>query len=340
MRFHGLFTLLACVLVQMSPVFAADPVAVGAPVLTTQGQRFLLDGRTIDLWGIRVGSATRDDKTCDHLIAQLDDYKAHGVNAVTVFYAGCSVANYDPFTPDGKTIDAGHRQRMERIAAECARRQMILVAGIFYQRAPFGLQNADAVRHAVRAVTEHLKPYRNVIINIANEQNSGGWQKQAKVFDFRKPENIGELCRIVHEEDPKRLVGGGGYDHGLNEQIGRIKDVDVLLFDTAGPNLDSGTLYKRFIAAGVKNKPMVNVETFGAWTKKFAKGVFPEEARRAYQREINAAAAEPGLGLFFHNNPWCQSDDGNLRYDLGGSGTESDPGIRWYFEAVKAAAGK
>ncbi|QDV35695.1 DUF6807 domain-containing protein [Tautonia plasticadhaerens] len=308
------------------------------PTLTIEGDRFLLDGRPFSMWGIRTASGTQDDAQCDHLVAQLDDYKAHGVNTVAVYYMGCRGGNYDPFSPDGTAIDPGHQERMERIIRACAEREMVVVVGLFYQHAPFGLRDAGAVREAVRTATEALEPFGNIIINIANEQNSGGWSDTAAVFDFRDPERIIELCRLVHEVDPGRIVGGGGYDHEKNIVIGGSPEVDALLFDTAGPDPDSGALYDRFVAAGVEGKPIVNVELFGGWTGQFERGIFPEEVRRAYLREVEAAATQPGLSVFFHNNVWCQQEP--MRYDLAGSGTEDDPGIRWYFEAVREATGQ
>ncbi len=304
------------------------------PTLTIEGNRFLLDGRPFSMWGIRTASGTQDDAQCDHLVAQLDDYKAHGVNTVAVYYMGCRGGNYDPFSPDGTQVDPGHQDRMERIIQACAERDMAVVVGLFYQHAPLGLRDADAVRNAVRTATKALEPYGNVIINIANEQNSHGWADTADVYDFRYPQRIIELCRLVNEVDPDRIVGGGGYDHEKNIVIGRSPEVDALLFDTAGPDPDSGTLYDRFVAAGIEGKPIVNVELFGGWTGQFERGIFPEEVRRAYLREVEAAAARPGLSVFFHNNLWCQTEP--MRYDLAGTGTEDDPGIRWYFEAVQA----
>jgi hypothetical protein len=319
---------LSAVLLLGSPLSAA---AEERAVLSVDGVRFLLNERPIDLWGIRVGSATMDDRMCQHLIDQLDEYRAHGINAVTVFYMGCSGGYYDPFTADGRDIEAGHQQRMERIIRACAEREMIVVAGIFYQRAQLKLRDEAALRQAVRTVAERLKPYRNVIINIANEQNSGRYQGLAQTLN--DPQTIVELCRLVHEVDPQRLVGGGGYDHAKNEVIGRSTHVDVLLFDTAGPQPTSAELYRRFRAAEVRNKPIVNVETFGGWTRNFPPGVFPQELRAVYRAEADAAAAEPGLSVFFHNNPWLQGDP--MRYDLGGEGSDDDPGIRWYFNYVK-----
>ena len=64
-----------------------------------------------------------------------------------------------------------------------------------------------------------------------------------------------------------------GYDHDKNIAIG-ARAVDALLFDTNGPE-SSSHLYLRFLSSGV-DKPMVDVETFGAWTNRFTpQGVFP-----------------------------------------------------------------
>jgi len=304
--------------------------------LTTQGNQFFLDGQPFRLWGIRTASATKDDAQTDHLLAQLDDYLAQGVNAVTVFYMGSSGGSYDPFSPDGFRIDPSHQGRMERIIRACDARGMVVIVGVFYQHAPFGFRDAEAVRDAVRTVTRLLKPYRNIVINVANEQNSRGWEDTAALFDFREPPRIIELCRIVHQEDPGRLVGGGGYDHARNPVIGASPELDVLLFDTDGPQ-NSGTLYDQFVAGGVKDKPIVNVEMFGGWTKRFEGGVVPASGKRAYSDEVDAAVARPGLSVFFHHSPWCQGPTA-MRYDLAGDGTEKAPGIRWYFEYVSRHA--
>jgi hypothetical protein len=309
------------------------------PVLTTDENRFRLDGDLIDLWGIRTASATASDDQCQHLIDQLNQYAAHGVNAVTVFFMGCSGSNYDPFSPDGTEIDEGHVRRMQRIVEACAERDMVVVVGIFYQHAPFGLEDADAVRAAVRRVAEHLRPYGNVVLNIANEHTSWGWRDATDVFDFQDPDRILELCEVVHDVDSDRLVGGGGYHPETCAVIGRSAAADIVTFDTGDEELtgfDSGAIHDRLVRAGVHEKPIVNVELFGGWTDNFPRGVYPPEARHACEEELERAAARPGLSVFFHSNPWCQTPDLPLRYDLGGQGTADDPGIRWYFELVRA----
>jgi len=307
--------------------------------LGVAGQRFVMDSKPFKMWGIRVASASQDERLTEHLIAQLDDYAWHGVNSVSVYYMGSSAGFGDPFSPGGGAIDPAHQRRMTRIIEECGRRGMTVIAGIFYQRSsPPKLKDWDAARNAVRTVARALKPYRNVIINIANEQNSKNYRglPWERVMD---PQSLLELCRLVKAEDPGRIVGAGGYDHANNLIIGKSAAVDALLFDTSGPE-DSGELYRRFVAGGV-NKPIVNVETFGGWTNNFLpQGAFPEEVKAEYLREVKAAADHPGLSVHFHNTPWCQAfrNGETSRYDLAGDGTAASPGIRWYFQAVQRAA--
>jgi hypothetical protein len=312
--------------------------ALGA-TLEIKGRTFTLDGKPFDMWGIRVAGASQSQAFTDQLIEQLDTYREHGVNTVSVYYMGCSAAYSDPFSPDGRSIDPDHQRRMEAILRACDQRGMVAIVGVFYQRSDAPrLKDWEAARTAVETVATSLRPHRNAILNIANEQNSTRYQRMpwARVMN---PDDVIELARVARAAAPRLIVGAGGYDHAKNESIGRAAEIDTLLFDTNGPQ-DSGQLFARFRDAGV-NKPMVNVETFGAWTAKFLpQGVFPDEARRAYLSEIAAAAQHEGLYLHFHNNPWCQPTpaQGRVRYDLGGSGTPDDPGIRWYFDAVRTAS--
>lgn len=315
-----------------------------AATLSIKDGTFQLDGKPFKPWGVRTASAAITDEYTTSLIAQLDDYKAHGVNSVTVFYEGSSGGFMNPFSPDGTTIDPLVEKRMEQIISEADKRRMVVVAGIFYQFAPHPV-SADALRNSVVAVTKALQPFRNVIINVSNEQNSGKWKDFAPVFDMRVPENVAGLCKLVKATDPQRIVGSGGYDSKSNEEIGRSPDVDVLLFDTSHTDEDSAKLYDRYVKAGVTGKPMINVETFGGSTKPYLPpGVFNtpenEKLKAAYLREIAAVAPIPHLGLFLHNNPWFQGakKGDKLHFEIGGNGDPTTPGFSWYFDAVKAAS--
>lgn len=328
----------AAVLLGMSTMAGQSGSAASTGVLAVSGTSFTLNSTAFKMWGIRVASASQSEELTDMLVANLDAYKSYGVNTVTVFYQGSSGGYSNPFSPDGNSIDSGDQSRMERIIQEADKRGMVVIVGLFYQNAPFDFNDAEAVKQAVRTATSKLKPYRNVIINIANEQNTGNWEDSSSIYDIRDPQKIIDLCKIVHDVDAARIVGGGGYDQSNNAKIGNASEVDTLLFDSAGIDPTTEQLYDELVADGVNDKPLVNVELFGAWTKEFLPpGVFPEEARKEYISAIASAATHPAHSVFFHNNPWIQGESMGYpnRYNLAGGGTSSDPGIRWYFEEVK-----
>ncbi|MEA3226718.1 MAG: cellulase family glycosylhydrolase [Planctomycetota bacterium] len=326
----------------------------GGNVITVDGDRFQLNGQPYDMWGIRVASASQSQDLTDKLIANLDDYKSCSVNTVAVFVQGSSGGFSDPFSRNGKSIDARHLARIKQIIEACDDRRMVAIIGIFYQRTMANYNNtrklasSNAVVEAVKTITRALRDHENIIINIANEQNSAKYDQvrggASRIYDFRDPQKIIDLCRVVRSEDADRLVGGGGYHDENNIVIGRSADVDALLFDSLGPDKDhqSGRHYGHYLANGVRGKPMVNVEMFGGWTARFADsngegGYYPQSGKLTHYKEVDDAATRPGLSVFFHSNAWCQgpSDGQPVRYDLGGDGTSTSPGIRWYFEYVR-----
>jgi len=321
------------------------PFLLSAQTLTIQEDRFYMDNQPFEMWGIRVASASQTDSLTNQLISALDSYKAYGVNTINVYLQGSSGKFSDPFSKNGKKIDKGHLKRLQRIIDACADRNMVVIAGIFYQRVmnnmddSRNLQDEAAVRNATRTVAKKLKPYKNVIINIANEQNSSFYQA-FEAFQFNDPQNIIDLCKLVKETNPESIAGGGGYQDSSNVIIGKSEYVDVLLFDTFSGDIEnghhSGWHYDYFRKMGITGKPMVNVEIFGGWTKKFMPpGVYTEEGKKIHIQEIVEAKKRPGLSVHFHSNPWCQPPkEYPIRYDLGGMGTEQDPGILWWFKAI------
>lgn len=313
--------------------------------ISIEGDQIYMDGKAFEMWGIRVASATEDQFATDHLIKQLDDYKKYGVNSVAVFFMGSRGGSYDPFSADGKSIDTDHCDRMEKIISACNDRGMAVITGIFYQRIDSGkihIRDWDAAKNAVRSAASWLNslPYKNIILNIANEQNSTAYN----VVPWKKviePESIKELCHIAKETAPDLIVGAGGYDIEKNKLIATSGAIDILLFDTSKPEENSEFHYNIYKAAGVK-VPMVNVEMFGGWTKKFVDGVFSNEPDiKYYYNEADAVARIDGLYTFFFASDWSQSRSSGKanRYDLAGTGCPEDPGIRWFFEYVAKLKG-
>ncbi len=326
-------------------LFEISVVPVFSQVLKVEGQFFSFNGKPFDMWGVRVASASQKEGYTQSLISNLDDFKSEGINTLSVFVQGSSGGYSDPFSENGKSIDSEHLRRLRKIIEECAKKDMVAIIGIFYQRTISNseisqLNSEEEIRNAVKTITRKLKPYRNVIINIANEQNSFQY-KSFKAFNFNEPQNIIELCKLVKDVDPERIVGGGGYNDSLNVILGKSAFTDVLLFDTFSGDIekghDSGWHYDYFKRHGVPDKPIVNVEIFGGWTGQFTpQGVYSPEGKQVHLKEIEAAKKQPGLYVHFHSNPWFQGVGQNLsnRYDLGGMGTSGNPGVRWYFKEI------
>ena len=314
--------------------------------LAVVGDAFLLDGKPFDMWGIRVASASQSDSLTDHLIAQLDDYYRYGVNTIDVFFQGSSGGFSDPFIDNGRSIEKEHLRRMKKIIRACESRGMVVIVGIFYQRAMADpdvrqIKSAEGVRNAVQTAAKLLRRHGNIILNIANEHNSA-YYKGCEFFDFSDPLNMIGLTEVARSAAPELLVGAGGYHDESNIVIGKSTSVDVLLFDTYNKDVDNGQHslwhYELFRREGVINKPIVNVEMFGGWTGRFMPpGVYDEAGKSKHYKDVDEAAATPGLYVHFHSNPWCQgpSAGARVRYDLGGDGTATAPGIRWWFEYVR-----
>ncbi|MEN9578981.1 MAG: hypothetical protein RJA70_1990 [Pseudomonadota bacterium] len=327
-------------------VIGRDPDAAGAevgtgggtgkdsPKLAVQGPAFVLDGLPFDMWGIRVASATMSAALTAHLIAQLDDYLAYGVNTITVFYQGSNGGNHDPFTADGVAVDPEHAARMRSVVEAAAQRGMVVIVGIFYHIPDIGRVNIEswtASVEAVRTVTREMLPYRNVIINVAN-QNSSSEHDGLPWANVKSPEGAGEMFRAVHAIDPTRIVGTGSVGLGANVEIAKLPDADVLLF--SGGGLEARMI--EFRNAGLGDQPIVCVELYGSKSDVYLPaGVFADNIKQQYIDDANAAAADPGLSVFFQATPWTQGiGSAGLHFDLAGAGTIGDPGIRWYFEHV------
>lgn len=316
--------------------------SAAANVIKVDGKFFTLNGKPFDMWGVRVASASVTESATNEFIAHLDEYKSYGINSFSVFLQGSSGIAIDPFNADGTAIEKGVLERTIRIIEECDKREMVVILGIFYQnvKQPI-LKDWNSCRSAVRLVTEKFKPYRNVIINIANEQNSEqhldkAWAKVTQV------EGIIELARIVRKTDPERVVGGGGFSYVNNLLLTRSEDIDVLLFDTFFATDNSEHWYD-YLTGGKIEKPLVNVEMLGYSTLfckpqgVFEKNKYYEDGKKEFTDEIDRALRTPGLYVFFHSTLWYQglSRGYPQNYGLGGMGSKDDPGVRWYFEYLK-----
>jgi hypothetical protein len=157
------------------------------------------------------------EENTNRLIRALDDYKSHGVLAIGVsLQAGNAGYNIEfqgikrammarpgpgkgaltsAFRPDG-TLKEAWMNRLLRLVGELDRRGMVLDLMYFYSGQGEVLENPEAIRRAARNATDWLIDHgcRNVIIEIANEYNVNGFDRDRYI-----PLEMGTLIELVRE---------------------------------------------------------------------------------------------------------------------------------------------
>jgi hypothetical protein len=151
------------------------------------------------------------------VIAALDTYRKHGILAINVSLQ-CGNAGYgrevpeirrtnaakagagkgflcSAFLPDG-TMKPAWQQRLLSLARALDERGMILDLMYFYQSQDEVLKDPEAIRNAVKNATDFLidQNLRNVIIEIANEQDVRGWDHELYI-----ERDMGALMEIARE---------------------------------------------------------------------------------------------------------------------------------------------
>ena len=241
--------------------------------LSVSGPDLLVDGRPTKLWGVRVANALEDDDHVDRLIAALDEYQAHGFNALTRFLQGGSSGSVDAFLPDG-SLDEAVLERQRRLLDETARRGMVAIVGYFYQRRPLRPRTAADVERAVANATAWLRPWDHVMVNVANEYHAAQWADKRDVYAFQDPSAINRLVDVAKAADPNRLVGGNA--KGIDLVLPVARHADVALHDD--PGIAEELLFTHDVG-----KPVIDVECGGFALDVGHPGIFTRDAGFFYQ---------------------------------------------------------
>jgi hypothetical protein len=161
--------------------------------------------------------AVDPEQNTDRVIGALDTYRQHGILAINVSLQ-CGNPGYNREAPEIKRVNAAKagpgkgflcsaflpdgamkpawQQRLLRLARALDQRSMILDLMYFYQSQDEVLKDPQAIRNAVKQATDFLidNDLRNVIIEIANEQDVRGWD-----HDLYIERDMGELMEIARE---------------------------------------------------------------------------------------------------------------------------------------------
>lgn len=180
------------------------------------------------------------DRNNKEFVEVMPEWHSYGLNSFTLNMQGGSPIGYGAskclnpgFNPDGSLMEP-YMKRLDRILKKADELQMVVILGIFYFGQDQYLTDENAVKNATKNLINWLfeKGYRNVIIEIANETNSGGGYNHKILY----PDRIHELIDLVKGMEPNgyRYLVGTSYA-GLNIPTANVvKSSDFLLIHGNG----------------------------------------------------------------------------------------------------------
>jgi len=178
------------------------------------------------------------DANLQEFLDALPDYVAHGVRAFTIClqggFPGYEGAVNSAFEFDG-TLRDSYMLRVARVIDACDRAGAAVILGCFYQRQDQILRDEEAVRGGLAKLLGWLaaRPYRNVLLEIANEFPHGGFDHPI----LGTPAGQVELLALAERLAPNLLVSTSGIGDGrLHEDVAAASDFLLVHFNGVAPN--------------------------------------------------------------------------------------------------------
>lgn len=295
--------------------------------------RPFLDGKQIEIWGLRCGNALYTQGVTERHVRNLDNMVAHGINCIGVYIQGSNAGHPNPFggrsgyNADG-SLKPEFARRLEWLVREANARDMVVMVGLFSPRKDDELKDEATIQRACEETAKFLvrRKLKNVFCDVMHEYNHSrvdhdifrepnGAEKKAKLtawFNKFAPEIEAGIC-------PTFKSGTGTAYAGMQVRI--IQKEEVI----------------------PKEGFVVNVETqrHDAYENdgKYEADEFP--IMFGYFKQY---AAAPNACMLFHSG-WCQgitNGSGTAPHpEMGGYGnSEDDRGIRFYYEWVRENIGR
>jgi len=301
-------------------------------IFSVKGEKTLLNGEEIILRGLRLSNALMSDAAASDLIANIDTFAYYGINSFSIYLQGSRFGDLKGYTEDCK-IDSAVGSRMSRIIEDADKKGMVVLVGCLYYGASeakwdsWTQKEAElALASTVRWLSDHN--YRNVFIDVDNE----GMARKAAGFDNRA------LVLAAKAADSSFLVA-------TNYKGDPPPEADL-------------AIHHSFRAEG---KPYIETEgspssTPGGYWGSYSKqgeeyGNGPDLYQYInigiYTDSMKAAQVKAAFDHFdrdegyFLASTWlqCVPPEGP-NHSPGGYGTATDPGIRWWLDAVKERFGE
>jgi hypothetical protein len=311
----------------------AIPVAAEVRSLRVDSSgQILINDQPTRLWGFRAACAATKDESTKQLIASIKELKQSGCNLLFVNYQGGAGLSARTFAADGQSFeDPAARERVRQIADAAAANDVLVAVTLFFpRRSGIGghdprLASRAAYLAACRTAADELMVRRNVLICVADQPVAGAFG--ACAMKFTAPDVV-ECLNVIASAAPNTPRGGGSSAHAANLTIARAPAATVVFHAEAGvaPPAFPGV-----------TKPIVHTGFVGTDAGRNPQGLYPPAARQPFTDLLDRHADAPTAHLTVHFPAWTEGgvEQQRNRFDLGGQGTAKDPGIAWYFDALR-----
>ncbi len=339
---HKLYKIMIISLLFFQFIFTGNyTVSANNYTVSVKGKNILLNGKIVKLLGFRCSNGLISEKKTEELIKNLDIFKAHGLNTMSVFFMGSRFGDVKGYNPDS-TLNAVYAVRMAKIIKAFDERGMIVIVGCLY----WGTSEAKAdlihweqkdANLAVYNTVKWLKEnnFQNVIVDPDNEgmaHKKEGW-------------SISDMIDAGHNSNPDCIIG-------FNHRSRAPKNADLLLHhskeDKKRPYVDSeATPY----GAGP-------LSYWGAYSKETHRktgyynycriGRYDESMKNKHKKDTIEAVKEKSGYIFASTWLQCGAAEGinGPNMSFGGMAVgnwdedpitmvQKDGGVRWWAEFVK-----
>ncbi|MFA5329429.1 MAG: cellulase family glycosylhydrolase [Prolixibacteraceae bacterium] len=198
-----------------------------------------LNPNTADQWKYPDTKKWDANRNTDEFIKSMDEWYAKGLLAFTINLQGGSPLGYGNKGWINSAIDSkgelrpDYMARLEKILDRANEKGMIVILGIYYFGQDQFVENEAAVIKGVDNTIDWLfsKKYRNVIIEIANECNVSGYDRE-----ILKKDRIHELIErvISKEKNGYRFLVGTSYGGRFIPEENVVKVSDFILLHANG----------------------------------------------------------------------------------------------------------
>jgi hypothetical protein len=316
-------TALKLLILFLLPLSTLQQCAKNDFVFSVKGDKTYLNDQEIIVAGLRCSNALYSEKSTKELINQLDEYKSYGVNTVSVYIMGSRFGNFKGYLEDG-SLNPEYSDRLAKIIEAANEKGMIVLVGCLYWGGSTAKWESWTQKEANTAVANTIKflkenNYRNVFVDIDNE----GMARRDKGFD------AAEMVRAAKAVDPTFIIATNF--RGLPPEEADL-GIHFSHKDPDKPYIDSEATPTniRYWGPYSKAPPLENYINIGIYS----------EDMKADQIEKTKYHFENGWG-YMCASTWLQCvPPHGPNADPGGYGSEDDPGILWWLEALKEMRGE